>query len=223
MFSHEHVLKLDPSITVIDEALKDASPDISLRIRNYLGLFLFSGDDVLKKVGVLSGGEKTRLVILKAMLTPSNLLILDEPTYHLDKDSTDAIKQAISSYQGTVVLVTHDRDLIESFANRIVELQGGCIHDYPGDLSYYMLKKSGRFIEATKKPRNKKESKREKLQRVIVQKEERRQRLRTTFTRGGMARDSRKSRRLFEEYQRLTQEIEDLEQELGSEANEKRN
>lgn len=219
MFSHELVLKLDPGMTVIDEALKDASPDVSQRIRNYLGLFLFSGDDVLKRVGVLSGGEKTRLVILKAMLTPSNLLVLDEPTYHLDKDSTDAIKQAVSSYRGTVVLVTHDRDLIESFASRIIELQGGHVRDYPGGISYYMWKKSRQGTKHAKKKRSRQESRLEKLQRAILQKEERRQKLRASFTRGGVVSDSRKSRRLFEEYQRLTREIEELEGQVASEAN----
>jgi ATP-binding cassette subfamily F protein 3 len=215
MFSHEHVLKLDPRITVIDEVLKDLSPDISQRIRNYLGLFLFSGDDVLKRVGVLSGGEKTRLVILKAMLTPSNLLILDEPTYHLDKDSTDAIKQAVGSYQGTVVLVTHDRDLIESFANRIIELQGGHIRDYPGDLSYYMRKKSGRVTAKTSKVR-KKVSKIERLRQSILLKEERRRKLRQSFMRQAGSTNPKKAKRLFEEYQKLTQEIEELERLLSN-------
>ncbi len=217
MFSHEHILKLDPTVTVIDEVLTDASPDVTQRIRNFLGLFLFSGDDVFKRVGVLSGGEKTRLVILKAMLTPSNLLVLDEPTYHLDRESTEAIKQAVGSYQGTVVLVTHDRDLIESFANRIIELQGGYIRDYPGDITYYLWKKSTPDVKKQQKKRSGKEPKHERLQRLILQKEERRQKLRTSFTRTGMVSNSRKSRRLFEEYQRLTREIEDLEEQLGTE------
>jgi ATP-binding cassette subfamily F protein 3 len=214
MFSQELVRQLDPANSVLDEILKDTNPDLRQNIRNYLGLFLFSGDDVLKKIGVLSGGEKTRLVILKAMLSASNLLVLDEPTFHLDRESTDAIKRAVQSYRGTVILVTHDRDLIESFARRVVELKQGRVFDYPGDFSYYLWKKSAVHPTHKTAKTSKNESKVEKLERIIRQKEERREKLRQHFMRQTNTVNSKKAKKLFEEYQKLTQEIAELEGQL---------
>jgi len=209
-FSHEILLRLNQANTVLEEITKDAPPEVNQNIRKFLGLFLFSGDDVFKKIQVLSGGEKTRLVILKAMLTPSNLLILDEPTYHLDKDSTDAIKQAVTSYHGTVILVTHNRDLISSFATRIIELKDGHLYDYPGDFSYYLWKR-GMVSDILERKKSKvKESLIEKLKRQILQKEARRTKLRETFSRPGVMDNPRKAKKLFQEYQRLTEEIEEL-------------
>lgn len=216
-FSHEILLRLNADNTVLDEALKDAPPAISQYIRTFLGLFLFSGDDVYKKVGVLSGGEKTRLVILKAMSEPSNLLILDEPTYHLDRDSVDAVKQAIASYQGTTILVTHDRDLIGSFATRIIELKDGCLYDYPGDYEYYVWKKGGSQSKLSRKRTQGESSPADRLQQQILRREQRRKELRATFSRPGVISNPRKSKKLFEEYQRLTEEIEELEKKWSSE------
>jgi ATP-binding cassette subfamily F protein 3 len=220
MFSHELVRELEPANSVLDEVSKDALPDVIQKIRNYLGLFLFSGDDVLKRVGVLSGGEKTRLVILKAMLKASNLLVLDEPTFHLDRESTDAIKHALQLYEGTIILVTHDRDLIQSFATRVVELKRGKIFDYPGDFSYYLWKKKG-VAQASKtgKRQSKKESRLEKLLRTLAEKEERRGKLRASFMRQALISASSKTKKLFEEYQRLTEEVEELEEKIASEVN----
>lgn len=217
MFSHELVRQLDPAKSVLDEVLNGAPVDVSGRIRTYLGLFLFANDSVFKAVNVLSGGEKTRLVILKAMLKATNLLVLDEPTFHLDRESTEAIKQALLLYKGTIVLVTHDRDLIASFASRIVELQEGKINDYPGDFSYYMWKKKrpGGTAKA-KRMREPEVSRAERLRRRILEKEERRGRLRQSFLRQAGAAGSKKTRRLFEEYQKLTLEIEELEEQIGS-------
>jgi ATP-binding cassette subfamily F protein 3 len=219
MFSHELVRQLDPANSVVDEVLSEAKPDVAQNIRSYLGLFMFSGDDVYKKVAVLSGGEKTRLVILKAMLKASNLLVLDEPSFHLDRESTEAIKQALLLYSGTVVLVTHDRDLIESFANRIIELKNGRTYDYPGDFAYYIWKKGGsgkaKITTQIDHKKAKKESKHDKLRRALRDKKARCERLRASFIRQVPNRTSKKSRKLFEEYQRLTQEIEELEEQLS--------
>ncbi len=217
VFSHDLVRALDPASTVIDEALKDALPEVRQKIRNYLGLFLFSGDDVSKKVNVLSGGEKTRLVIMKAMLKSSNLLVLDEPTYHLDKESTDSILHAVQLYQGAVVLVTHDRDLINAFAYRIVEMKGGKIYDYPGDFTYYLRKKRiDGLSDGRKKLPKRKQSKIDLIRSRISAKEERQEKLRGIFMRGVSDGNSKKSRRLFEEYQTLTQEIQDLQEQLDA-------
>jgi ATP-binding cassette subfamily F protein 3 len=122
-------------------------------------------------------------------------------------------------YGGTVILVTHNRDLIQSFATRIVELKQERLIDYPGDFMYYLWKKKGvartRNSGARKK---KKESRVEKLQRTLAQKEERRRKLRVSFMRQAAVSASRKTKRLFDEYQRLTQEIEELEVNIASEA-----
>jgi len=214
-FSHEILLKLNPSNTVLEEVTKNAAQEVQQNFRKFLGLFLFTGDDVFKKINVLSGGEKTRLVILKAMIEPTNLLILDEPTYHLDRDSVDAIKQAIHSYQGTITLVTHDRDLIASFATRIIELKNGTMCDYPGDYSYYLWKRNGGAVR-TSGVKKTKESAAERLKQQIIQKESRRQKLRNTFSRPSMISNPRKAKKLFDEYQRLSEEIEDLENRLSS-------
>ena len=223
-FSHEIMLQLSATSTVIDEALKEAPAEVYQNIRSYLGLFLFSGDDVFKKIEVLSGGEKTRLVMLKTMIKPSNLLILDEPTYHLDKDSVESIKQAITSYAGTIIFVTHERDLIAAFANRIIELKQGRLHDYPGDFAYYLWKRENpgiptdRQIVGNSSTRDKRtkpvESPTEMIKKQILEKEARRSKLRITFSRPSMISNPRKSKKLFEEYERLTGEIEGLEKRL---------
>lgn len=218
VFSHELVRRLDPDATVLDEVLIDAAPELGGRIRNYLGLFLFSGDDAYKKVGVLSGGEKTRLVILKAMLSPANLLVLDEPTYHLDKESTDAIQHAVQLYAGTVIMMTHDRDLIASFAHRIVEMREGRVRDYPGDFFYYLrMKQGGTARIPEKKIVHEKLKGADLLRHQIAARRERRDRLRASFMRQKPAGASRGSARWFDEYQRLNREIEELEARLESE------
>ena len=217
-FSHEILLKLDPSNTVLEEVTQSACSAANINLRGFLGLFSFSGDDVNKRIDVLSGGEKTRLVILKAMIEPSNLLILDEPTYHLDRDSVDAVKQAILAYQGTTILVSHNRDLIASFATRIIELKDNRVYDYPGDYSYYLWKKGKKALQPLNKQSKKKtkQSPQDRLRLQIIEKEVRRQELRKSFSRPGLTNNPRKSKKLFEEYQRLAEEIEELEKKLVS-------
>ena len=216
-FSHEILLRLDPSNTVLEEVAKDASAEVNRNLRAFLGLFLFSGNDVEKTIDILSGGEKTRLVILKAMIEPSNLLILDEPTYHLDRDSVDAVKQAVLAYKGTTILVSHNRDLIASFATRIIEIKDGCLYDYPGDYQYFLWKKGkkGTISPGKKSTKKIKYSLQEKLRIQIIEKEARRQKLRESFSRPGMIDNPRKSKKLFEEYQRLADEIDELEKQLS--------
>ena len=103
-------------------------------IRNILGGFLFSGDDVYKKAGVLSGGERTRLAVARMLLRPSNTLLLDEPTNHLDLDSKDVLLEALEDYGGTLIIVSHDRYFVEKLATKIIEIGHGEAVGLPGDL-----------------------------------------------------------------------------------------
>ena len=110
-------------------------------IRNILGGFLFSGDDVYKKVAVLSGGERTRLAVARMLLRPSNTLLLDEPTNHLDLDSKEVLLDALADYGGTLVFVSHDRYFVERLATRIIEVGDGKATLYPGTYAEFLWSK----------------------------------------------------------------------------------
>jgi ATP-binding cassette subfamily F protein 3 len=110
--------------------------------RNLLGAFLFSGDDIFKSVSVLSGGEKSRLALLKIMLQDTNFLILDEPTNHLDIKTKDIFQNALINYHGTVAIVSHDRYFLDHLVNKVFEMKDGAINDYQGNYSYFIEKRS---------------------------------------------------------------------------------
>ncbi|MCX6245572.1 MAG: ABC-F family ATP-binding cassette domain-containing protein [Bacteroidetes bacterium] len=125
---------LDPDKTVFQTIDDIATGDIRPKIRTILGGFLFGGESIDKKVKVLSGGEKSRLSLAKLLLTPSNLLILDEPTNHLDMRSKDILKNALFQYDGTLIIVSHDRDFLTGLTNRVFEFRHGGIKEYLGDI-----------------------------------------------------------------------------------------
>jgi ATP-binding cassette subfamily F protein 3 len=139
-FEQNQAEALDLSRTVM-ETIHDAVPDWkNEEVRTLLGRFLFSGETVFKKVEALSGGEKARLALAKMLLRPANLLILDEPTNHLDIPAKEMLEEAIQNYDGTVIIVSHDRYFISQVANKIVEIREGEFRTYLGDYHYYLDK-----------------------------------------------------------------------------------
>ena len=140
-FAQDEATRLDPTLTVY-ETLSAGSPHTMVpAIRNILGGFLFSGDDVYKKAGVLSGGERTRLAVARMLLRPSNTLLLDEPTNHLDIDSKEVLLDALADYGGTLIFVSHDRYFVERLATKIVEVGDGKATLYPGTYEAFLWSK----------------------------------------------------------------------------------
>jgi len=129
---------LDGEITVLQTIENVASDELRPRSRDLLGAFLFSGDDVHKKVKVLSGGEKGRLALCKMLLEPFNLLVMDEPTNHLDMRAKDVLKQALANFEGTLIVVSHDRDFLEGLCSKTYEFREGKIKPYLGDIRYFL-------------------------------------------------------------------------------------
>ncbi|HLZ19224.1 MAG TPA: ATP-binding cassette domain-containing protein, partial [Smithellaceae bacterium] len=141
-FSQESSQNLNYANTIWEEVNSvPTAADDQLK-RNLLGAFLFSGDDIYKSVSVLSGGEKSRLALLKIMLLDTNFLILDEPTNHLDIKTKDVFQNALINYSGTVAIVSHDRYFLDHLVNKVFELRDGFITDYPGNYSYFIEKRA---------------------------------------------------------------------------------
>jgi ATP-binding cassette subfamily F protein 3 len=137
-FAQHQAEELDPRKDVLGTLDEVAIGDIRKRLRALLGRFLFRGDDVFKSVGVLSGGEKSRLALAKLLLQPSNLIVLDEPTNHLDMRSKAVLLEALLDYEGSFVIVSHDRDFLDPLVNRVVEFRDGRIRTFPGNVSEYL-------------------------------------------------------------------------------------
>ncbi|WP_069129953.1 ABC-F family ATP-binding cassette domain-containing protein [Rhodohalobacter halophilus] len=140
-FAQHQADELDPKNTPLEEMRLAGSGENDTRLRTILGCFLFVGDDVFKKVGVLSGGEKSRVALAKMLLNSGNFLIFDEPTNHLDMQSKNILQQALQQYEGTLMIVSHDRDFLDPIVNKTLEIQPGYIKTWLGNVSYYLDKK----------------------------------------------------------------------------------
>jgi ATP-binding cassette subfamily F protein 3 len=143
-FAQDEAARLDPAKTVYQTLEADSAVSMVPMIRNILGGFLFSGDDIEKKCAVLSGGERTRLAVARMLLTPANTLLLDEPTNHLDLDSKDVLLDALEDFGGTLIFVSHDRYFVDKLATKIIEVGHGGIEVYPGTYEQFLWSKTHR-------------------------------------------------------------------------------
>jgi ATP-binding cassette subfamily F protein 3 len=139
-FAQHRAAMLNPAHTVFQEALDTPQRITEQAIRTVLGSFLFRGDDIYKPVSVLSGGEKSRLALVKLLLDPPNLLLMDEPTTHLDLASVDALIEALKQYQGTLVFISHDVHFIRALSTHVVRVEAGTLRHFGGGYQYYLDK-----------------------------------------------------------------------------------
>jgi len=140
-FAQNQAALLDENLTVFDTIDQIAVGDVRTKIKNLLGAFMFGGDDITKKVKVLSGGEKTRLAMIKLLLEPVNVLILDEPTNHLDMKTKDIIKDALKDFDGTLILVSHDRDFLQGLAEKVFEFGNKRVKEHFENITSFMANK----------------------------------------------------------------------------------
>ena len=167
-FSQDGPDMIPRKLTPLEHIELHAPNDQFTQCRSILGSFLFSGEDVEKKVSVLSGGERTRLVLAQIAINPSNVLVLDEPTNHLDIPTKEHLKKALSAYDGTVIVVSHDREFMAGWCNKVIELEKGGSREYPGDIDDFLAEKmkadldSYAMVDAPKKTAAVKETKEKK-------------------------------------------------------------
>ena len=148
-FAQDQYKELDPEARILDDLGELSPSSTQTQLRSLLGCFLFSGDDVFKRIGVLSGGERNRYALLKMLLHPANFLLLDEPTNHLDLRAKDVLLEALVKYTGTVVFVSHDRYFIDKLATRVFEIGDGKVEIYPGNYEDYLWRKQGGAAQQT--------------------------------------------------------------------------
>ncbi|GAA5225419.1 ABC-F family ATP-binding cassette domain-containing protein [Membranihabitans marinus] len=141
-FAQNQVDFLPPDMTPLAYMEQESPEAMRPKVRSILGSFLFSGEEVEKKIKVLSGGEKTRLAIARLLLFPINFLVLDEPTHHLDLQTKAILKQSLMDYKGTLLVVSHDRDLLVGLTDKTYEFRDGVVHEYLGDINYFLKKRN---------------------------------------------------------------------------------
>ena len=157
-YAQHQIEALNLDNTVLAEVSSAAAHSHQPRLRDILGVFGFSGDDISKKIGILSGGEKARVSLAKMLLSPANFLIMDEPTNHLDLFSKEALERALAEYEGTLLLISHDRYFLDKIIDRVIELKNGKIHEYLGNYSTYLTNRDANdepILARKKKPTEK--------------------------------------------------------------------
>mgnify|MGYP005837261873 CR=1 FL=1 len=231
-FDQDHAEKMTGTNTVQTELESASPPEMYSQVRNILGAFLFSGDDVEKPVSVLSGGERSRLTIAKMLLRPNNLLLLDEPTNHLDIKAKDVFLDALKDFKGTVVFVSHDRYFIDQLAQKVIEVGNGGITIYHGNYEDYLYSKGKRQaengvkpVEVTAKAGKEKPAsqsvpskgvsknflkKIEELESKITEKEMEVQLLESNMAKSGFYNDKNASENTIAKYKKLKGEIDEL-------------
>ncbi len=158
-YAQHRVEMLNSDRTVLEEASDTKRMNPDLFVRTVLGTFLFRGDSVFKKVGVLSGGEKSRLALVKLLLDPPNVMLLDEPTTHLDMASVEALVGALQEYEGTLCFISHDLYFINSLANHVVHVDNGTVTTYPGNYDYFQRRQAQKNDESQETPSSEKSRK----------------------------------------------------------------
>ncbi|MBW8244487.1 ABC-F family ATP-binding cassette domain-containing protein [Muricauda oceani] len=158
-FAQNQAEYLDGSKTILDTMIDAANEKNRSKVRDILGSFLFRGDEVDKYVKVLSGGERNRLALAKMLLQPFNVLVMDEPTNHLDIKSKNVLKQALQNFEGTLILVSHDRDFLQGLTDRVYEFKDGGIKEYLGDIDFYLEQRKMEDFRSVEKGDQKKEEK----------------------------------------------------------------
>jgi len=156
-FAQNQADYLDGEKTLLDTMLDAATDGNRVKVRDMLGAFLFRGDDVEKKVKVLSGGERNRLALCRMLLSPINVLLMDEPTNHLDIKSKNVLKQALLNFKGTLILVSHDRDFLQGLTNLVYEFKDQKIKEYLGDINYFLEERKAQNMREIEKKSEKKE------------------------------------------------------------------
>ena len=157
-FAQNQAEYLDGNKTILDTMIDAANETNRSRVRDILGSFLFRGDEVDKYVKVLSGGERNRLALAKMLLQPFNVLVMDEPTNHLDIKSKNVLKQALQNFEGTLILVSHDRDFLQGLTDRVYEFKDGGIKEYLGDIDFYLEQRKMEDFRSVEKGDTKKEA-----------------------------------------------------------------
>jgi ATP-binding cassette subfamily F protein 3 len=150
-FAQNQAEYLDGEKTILDTMIDAANEKNRSKVRDILGSFLFRGDEVEKYVRVLSGGERNRLALAKMLLQPFNVLVMDEPTNHLDIKSKNVLKQALQNFDGTLILVSHDRDFLQGLTNKVYEFKDGSIKEYLGDIDFYLEQRKVEDFRAIEK------------------------------------------------------------------------
>jgi ATP-binding cassette subfamily F protein 3 len=222
-FAQHRVAQLHPRHTVLESALDSPNPVGEQSARTVLGSFLFRGDDVFKPVAVLSGGEKSRLALVKLLLDPPNLLLMDEPTTHLDIGSIDALIGALKQYEGTFIFISHDVHFIRALATNVLHISAGRLTPYAGDYDYYLEKSGALSARAALTSGNKLENLQpataeEKVTRIEPgMKEIREQRRAEAEERKAIAREQRERKRHLEHLEMRIMHLEGRQKELSAE------